>query len=474
MNKRFSRQRKLSERLNIEMIGIILGLAWPTMLEQTMQTAVQYIDTAMVGTLGTEATAAVGATATVNWLINGTISALGVGFLSFIARACGANDKKAAKRAVSQAVLAVLVAGTVFTALTLGLSGRIPVWMQVKEGIQALASRYFFILYLPMLPRTATIIFGTVLRAAGDTKTPMKVGILTNVINVILNFLLIYPTREAVLFGGTVTLPGAGLGVIGAAAASAVSFTVGGIYITAVVWKHPLVSPVGQSLRPEPEILRPCLKVAFPNMLQRFGTSFGYVAFASMINSLGEVSAAAHTIANTVESAFYIPGYGMQTAAATLSGNAYGAHDKEKMHDLAAMFLPIEIGLMILSGSCLFAFAPWLVSIFSSSQEVIALGTTVLRMVAVSEPFYGFSIIVEGLMQGVGRTKQPFVFNIIGMWGIRIVGTFLCTQLLGMGLVSAWACMILHNLLLFVLFFICFIRGSWNPLREAEAVKLGS
>lgn len=449
------------------MIITILSLAWPTMLEQVMQTAVQYIDTAMVGTLGTEATAAVGATTTINWLINGTVAALGIGFLSFISRACGANDKPAAKRAVSQAVLAALAAGIFFTILTLGLSGRIPVWMQVKENIQPLASRYFLILYLPMLPRTATIIFGTVLRAAGDTKTPMKVGVAVNMINVILNFLLIYPTRRVELFGQGITLPGAGWGVIGAAAASAAAFTVGGIYITVVLWRHPLVSPAGQPLRPDMDILKPCLKVAFPNMLQRFSTSFGYVAFASMINSLGEVATAAHTIANTVESAFYIPGYGMQTAAATLAGNAYGARDKKRMHDLAAMFIPIELILMIFSGGALFVLAEPLVSLFSSSEEVIALGTRVLCMVAVSEPFYGFSIIVEGMMQGVGKTKEPFVYNIIGMWGIRIVGTFLCTQLLGMGLVSAWACMILHNLLLFVLFLICYIRGKWKPMGEA-------
>jgi Na+-driven multidrug efflux pump len=201
-------------------------------------------------------------------------------------------------------------------------------------------------------------------------------------------------------------------------------------------------------------------------MLQRFGTSLGYVAFASMINSLGEISTAAHTIANTVESAFYIPGYGMQTAAATLAGNAYGAKDRQRMKDLSSMFIPIEIGLMIISGALLFVLAPALMGIFSDSCEVISLGTTVLRMVAVSEPFYGFSIIVEGMMQGVGRTRQPFVFNIIGMWMIRIVGTFICTQIMPMGLVSAWACMILHNLFLFVMFLVCYLRGTWNPLRD--------
>lgn len=461
-----------TNKQNRTMLVTILSLAWPTMLEQLMQTAVQYVDTAMVGSLGTQATAAVGATTTVNWLINSTIAAMSVGFLSFIARACGANDKPAAKRAVAQAVLVTLVTGIFFTIVTVGLSGAVPVWMQVEESIQQMASTYFLILYLPMLPRTASIMFGTVLRAAGDTKTPMKIGAVTNLINVVLNFLLIYPTRSLTVFGGSIMMPGAGLGVVGAAVASAVAFTVGGVYITIVLWRHPMVSPRGERLQPDIEILRPCMKVALPNMLQRFGTSLGYVAFASMINSLGEVATAAHTIANTVESAFYIPGYGMQTAAATLAGNAYGAHDNKKMQELATMFIPIEIGLMICSGGLLFASAPALVGIFSKSEPVITLGVTVLRMVAVSEPFYGFSIIVEGFMMGVGKTKAPFVFNIIGMWCVRIVGTFICTQMLGGGLVSAWACMIAHNLLLFVLFLITYIRGTWNPLREEKAKEL--
>ena len=459
--------RNWFKNLDRQTMKVILALAWPTMLEQLMQTAVQYIDTAMVGSLGTNAMAAVGATTTVGWLIGGMVSAWGVGFLSFIARACGAGDRDAAAKASAQAVIVTVAAGVVFTAVTLGLSGLVPRWMQVAEPVRPLATQYFFILYTPMLFRAATIIFGTVLRAAGDTRTPMKVGGWVNITNVVLNFLLIYPTRPVTLLGLTFTMPGAGWGVVGAAAASAVAVAVGGVYITVVLWRHPMVSPRGQKFRPDMAILRPTVRVAIPNMLQRFGTSLGYVAFAAMINALGEVATSAHTVANTVESLFYIPGYGMQTAAATLAGNAYGAKDAPRMKRLARMFIPIEVGLMIVSGGALFLFAPPLVRLFSADAAVIALGVTVLRMVAVSEPFYGFSIIVEGMMQGVGRTKLPFVFNVAGMWVVRILGTWICTNCFGMGLVSAWACMIAHNLLLFCLYWWCYVRGMWNPLHEA-------
>ncbi len=448
------------------MLGVIMALAWPTIVEQVMQTLVQYIDTAMVGVLGTQATAAVGATSTFGWMIFSTISALSVGFLAIIAQACGANDRDGAKKAVSQAVLITLVGGILVTIITTSMAPIVPKLMQVDPAIQDLAAQYFFILYLPMLPRTASTIFGTLLRAAGDTKTPMKVGIIMNIINIVGNFFLIFDTRTITLGPVSFEMWGAGLGVIGAGVASALAFTWGGIQITYVLWKHPMVSPRGCNLRPDMTILKPCIKIAFPNMLQRFGTSMGFVAFASMINSIGEVATAAHTIANTVESAFYIPGYGMQTAASTLAGNAYGAKDNKRMKNLASMFIPLEIALMVLSGAALFVSAPALMSIFSTSDEVINLGATVLRMVAVSEPFYGFTIIVEGLMLGVGKTREPFVFNVVGMWCVRILGTFICTQFLGMGLVSAWACMIGHNLLVFALYMYTYIKGTWNPLNN--------
>ena len=297
----------------------------------------------------------------------------------------------------------------------------------------------------------------------------MRVGIIVNCINIVLNFLLIYDTRTVSLLGLRFAIPGAGWGVTGAAAASALSYVWGGIHITWVLWRHPLVSPKGMSLKPDASVLRPCVKIAFPNMLQRFGTSLGYVVFAAMINSLGEVATAAHTIANTVESAFYIPGYGMQTAAATLAGNAYGAGDRKRMKSLANMFLPIEIVLMILSGAALFFSAPLLVGIFTKSREVITLGSTVLRMVAVSEPFYGVSIIVEGLMMGVGKTKAPFLYSITGMWCIRILGAMICIRFLEMGLVFAWACIIAHNMLLFCFYLATFVRGIWNPLNTGIA-----
>ena len=436
--------------LNRSLLPVVFSLAWPTMLQELMDTAVQYIDTAMVGSIGTRATAAVGSTVTVGWLVISSVAALGVGFLSYIAKAYGAGEKSRAGDASAQALLVVLLAGTVLTAAMLSLSTRIPIWMKVTTDVRDLASAYFFILYLPMLPRTAEVIFGMILRASGDTRTPLRVGICVNLTNIILNFFLIY------------RLYGAGLGVRGAAIASAVSVTLGGVLMTAALWRHKELSPRGRSILPRPEILKPCLRVALPNMLQRFCTSLGYVVFASMINSLGQISVAAHTIANTVESAFYVPGYGMQSAAATLTGNAIGAKDQKRMQELSTVIIVLEVSMMMVTGSLLFLFAPFMAGLFSSDQEVIALSSFVLRLVALSEPFYGISIVTEGMLQGAGETAKPFLFNVLCMWGVRILGTFLCIHIFHLGLVSAWACMIADNMLLLILFRLYFHFGSWR------------
>ncbi len=450
------------------MLWTVMALAWPTMLEQWLQVAAQYVDSAMVGRLGAAATAAVGATSTVNWLVGSSVSALGIGFLAYIAREYGAQRYENAAKAAAQSVSTCLIAGLAFMALALSLSGKIPLWMNVRPEIQENASRYFFIIYLPMVFRAASVIFGIVLRASGDTRTPMRCNLLINLINVVLNYLLIYEPHAVSLPGMRIVVPGAGMGVIGAAWGTAIAFTVGGILMTIALWRHPQLSPRGRSLRPDAAILKPCLRVALPAALQRFGTSFGYVAFAALINGIGTVSTAAHSIANTAESAFYIPAYGIQTAAATLSGNASGMRDRRYMRDVTRTLLILEASMMTLSGGALFLLAEKMMRIFTPDPDVIRLGTVVLRMVAVTEPLYGVAVVLEGIFQGVGDTLYPFVSNMLAMWGVRVLGTAIFVRALGHGLPAAWGCMIAHNILLFILYLHRYRGGRWNPLLTGD------
>ena len=450
------------------MLKTVLALAWPTMLEMWLNVAAQYVDSAMVGRLGAVATAAVGSTTTVSWMVGSSIAALGLGFLAYIAREYGARRYDNAARAAAQSVLATVVVGLAFTAVALSLSGYVPRWMNARPEIQDIAARYFFIIYTPMLFRAATVIFGTVLRASGDTRTPMRCNLVVNVLNVALNYFLIYGPRQVRLAGLELRIPGAGMGVTGAAVATAIAIAVGGILMTRALWRHPLLSPRGQRLRPDWTILKPCLRVAIPSALQRFGTSFGYVAFATVINGLGTVAAAAHAIANTAESAFYIPAYGVQTAAATLSGQAYGMRDNAYMRSVTRTLLALEAAMMTLSGAALFLLSERMMMLFTPDAEVVRQGAAVLRMVAVTEPLYGVAVVLEGIFQGVGDIMYAFGCNIAGMWGLRVLGTVLAVRVFGGGLTAAWGCMIAHNILLFILFSLRYRTGRWNPLLTGD------
>lgn len=444
----------------------IVTLAWPTLLEQMLQTLVQYIDAAMVGRIGADATATVGMSTSVTWLVNGPLFAMGIGFMAFISRCMGAKSYKDVKRASVQSVLVTMVAGVVVGVLTLLISPVLPVWMGVEEKIRHDASLYFAIICLPMLFRSAIIIFGAVLRAVGDTKTPMLVNVCMNIVNIILNYIFIYDTRMIQIAGKNVKMFGFGYGAVGAGIGTAVSFVVGGILMTIALYKNFYVSPKGCKIRPERTILAPCIRVGLPVAMERMATCLGHVVFASLVTGLGTVAFAAHSIALTVEQAFYIPGYGMQTASATLAGNAIGANDQKQLQALTRMLITMILVVMTASGALLFLFAPQLLSIFTKEHEVIALGTVVLRMVAVSEPMFGVLVILEGIFNGVGDTVKPFYYALFSMWGVRVFLTFLCVHVFHLGLYAVWGCMIANNVCLGSLFIIRYFRGEWNPLRK--------
>lgn len=449
-----------------ELFLAIITLAWPTLLEQMLQTLVQYIDAAMVGRIGADATATVGMSTSVTWLVNGPLFAMGIGFMAFISRGMGAKLYKEVQRASVQSVLVTIAAGLGVGVLTLLISPVLPVWMGVEEKIRHDASLYFAIICLPMLFRSAIIIFGAVLRAVGDTKTPMLVNVCMNIVNIILNYIFIYDTRMIQIAGKNVKMFGFGYGAVGAGIGTAVSFVVGGILMTIALYKNSYVSPKGCKIRPERIILEPCIRVGLPVAMERMATCLGHVVFASLVTGLGTVAFAAHSIALTVEQAFYIPGYGMQTASATLAGNAIGANDQKRLQALTRMLITMILVVMTASGALLFLFAPQLLSIFTKEHEVIALGTVVLRMVAISEPMFGVLVILEGIFNGVGDTVKPFYYALFSMWGVRVFLTFLCVHVFHLGLYAVWGCMIANNVCLGSLFIIRYFRGEWNPLKK--------
>lgn len=445
-----------------EMIILICALAWPSILEQALQTAVQYVSSAMVGRLGANASAAVGLTTTVNWLINSPAFAMGIGVLSYISLCIGAKKFEKARIAAVQSIIITIILGIIMGVITLSISPFLPRWLGAAPEIQRDASLYFGIICIPMLFRVATIIFGAVLRSTGDMKTPMIVNLIMNIINIILNFVLIYGSQTISVGRLKVTVYGAELGITGSAIAAAIAYCISGSLMFFALYRNEIVSPKGEKIKLNLPVMERCVRVGFPVTIERVITCLGQVVFSSLVTRLGTIAFAAHSIALTAEEAFYIPGYGMQSSASTLVGNALGEKNEEKLQHISVTIIWIAVAVMTITGTLLFTFPDNMMSFFIQDPRVIKAGSSVLRIVAVSEPMFGALIILEGIFNGAGDTKAPVFISILSMWGVRIIGTFICISKFKLGLNAVWICMVADNVFRFTLLLIRFLSGAWK------------
>lgn len=446
---------------NWELLKKIWILSWPAVLEQLFQTAVQYADTAMVGQLGANASAATGLTSSVLWLIGSLISAVGVALVAKVSYAVGAKQEQEAHRYAGIALWLSLAVGLLIGGFTTAFHRAVPVWMGAEEAIRAEAGTYFLLICLPMVFRASSNLFAAVLRGVGDMRHPMQINILMNLLNVILNFFMIYPCRTLTVFGVSFACPGLGLGVFGAGLSTAISFVVGGSLMAWAVYRNPVVTFCKASSLPRRAELQPLWAIAGPVMLQRFTACMGYIVFARLVAVLGTVSLAAHSIANTAEGLFYIAGFGIQAAAATLAGNCLGANERRTFERLVKLLCIVTALIMTGTGLTLFTFPQQIMSIFTHDAAVIAAGTAVLKIVALSEPLFGLQIILEGVFNGIGDTKPPFVYALMTMWGVRICGSFLCIHFFHLGLEAVWCCMVADNVLRALLLWQRFLRKKW-------------
>ena len=178
-----------------------LLLAWPIFLEQILTTLVGYADTAMVGSMGAASTASVSISNSVVMLLNGSVMSLGVGLSALVARSVGARDYELAKKLIRHTVLLLLFVGIPIGGVLMALSGAIPRWMGAEADVLPLATRYNMIVAFGRPFQIASMLFCSVYRGCGDTRTPLVINSGVNVLNVIGNFFLIYPTRTVSLLG---------------------------------------------------------------------------------------------------------------------------------------------------------------------------------------------------------------------------------------------------------------------------------
>ena len=410
----------------------VVVVALPTMLEQILSVLMQYVDTAMVGRLGADATAAVSTSTTITWLVGSMPYAFGVAAMTLIAQAIGSGEEHKIKLVAKRSLLFALGVGTVLEVICLALSPFVATWMGAEEAIRPAATRYFFWISVPVILKSVQYILASAIRATKDTKTPMIISVAINAVNLILDYIFIY------MFG---------LGVDGAAFATCISAALGGVLTLVVFFKNPLLSFNGNLFESDRDTTQKMWKLSLPILLINVASTSGYVVFAGLVSHMGTIIFAAHSIAVGAEELFYIGGYGFKSAANTMVGISYGEQNHDKYHAVCVSSIVCTLLVMTFSGIMLFIFADTLMGFFINDKSVIDLGAIVLRMVAFSEPFYGMYVISEGIYYGLGKTKYPFIVEFGGMWLIRILATYIGIHYFNQGLVYVWCCMIADNII---------------------------
>lgn len=446
-----------------EDIKIVIRLAWPAIMEMLMATLVQYVDTAMVSRLGADATAAVGLSTSPMWLINGTIVALGMGTIARVSQYVGAEDYISAKKIIKQSVILSFISGLFISTLMFFLSDYIPVLMGGDLKIQSLSSTYLRILSYSFMLHFLSFILSAALRGAGNTKTPMKINIFANIVNVFGNFFMIFHSR-IITIGGiwgivpevSINVWGADMGVAGAALATAVARGLSGVLMLCALLKgyNNIKLKLRESYKPDLIYIKKVLSIGLPSAMERFAVNLGQIVFISMIAGLGTLQLAAHHLSVIVESISFMQGNGYAVAATALVGQGVGAKEIHRAKVRGWVTNWICVCVMSFMGILFFSFPETFLRLFTDVEGVIAYGKISIRLMALSQPFFAMERVMGGALRGTGDGRTQFYAALMGVWLVRITGTWILINKFNIGFAAAWICIFMDYILrgLYLLF----------------------
>ena len=436
-----------------EKLWLIVSLSIPSILAQISATVMFFIDASMVGHLGAKASAAIGLVETTGWLMGGLGSAANMGFSVQVAHFIGANDMEAARRVLRQSIVCCMVWALLISLTALCVSPYLPYWLGGNDEIARDASLYFAIFGLSGIFFQMEGLAGSMLKCSGNMKIPSALNIGMCVMDVVFNYIFIYIL---------------GMGVMGAAMGTGLAMLVTAcamMYFLLV--KSKMLSLVGRpgSFKPKEDTIRTAVKIGAPMGLQHMLMGGAYIVSTLIVAPLGTIAIAAHSLAITVESLCYMPGYGIAEAATTLVGQGIGAGQRLLTRSFARMSVGLGIGVMTVMGVLMWIFAPELMGLMSPVEEVITLGTQVLRIEAWAEPMFAAAIVCNGVFIGAGDTIIPAAMSLVSMWAVRL--TLAATLAPKYGLKGVWTAMLTELLFRGSIFLIRLFKGRW-----AEKLKV--
>ncbi len=452
---------------------VILALAIPVLAQMGLHFLINMSDAFLAGNLPEAANSPALQSAQTTaqylaWFITCYTMFVTVGSTALVARFVGASEHDNAVRVTHQSLLLAILLSGLATALALGGGIRWLVGVLQLQGVAATYAVHYlqplFLLLVFQIVESAGI---ACLIGAGDTRTGLFVMVGVTILNL--------PLAWGFCWGWG---PLPELGFVGIAVGTALSHTLGGVVVVAVLMKGRYGLKLHAAMfRPHRDLLRRLLRISIPAGIDQLSVVAGQFWFLGIVNSLGDAPSSAHGIALRWEALGYLSGAAFGTAAMTLVGQNLGARHPQLASRAGWIAFAWGCSLMTLMGVVFFTFAPRMFRLFCpdpSQAGIVAAGVPVLRLVAFAMPFLASTIVFTSALRGAGDTRVPVLFTWIGFFVVRIplaywltlpsftLGPLGTVPGLDLGLFGAWLAMFADLVVRGVFFFHRFARGRWR------------
>ncbi len=441
---------------NGDMIKGILVLAIPAMIENILQVLIGLVDTYFISKLGSEAIGGVGVTnLTVN-IYMAFFQAIGIGTTAILTRSIGGKDIKRANTVVEQSIIFSTAIGLFFGIINLLFSENILVFLGIKNNILEYALPYFRSVSIPIIFLCLMTILSSILRGMGDTKNPMIVATISNIINIILNYILMFGIFNF-----------KGLGILGAGIATTISRIIGVILLIIIINK----SNTEINIRKikywniNKKSMIDIAKLGLPAGIERLIMRFGQLIYGKMVIQVGVQAYAAHNIAGQIESFSYLPAMAFGISASTLVGQSLGSSEVEKAEKYGKLSYMLSTLFMVIIGVFFYIFAPNLARIFSKDVTIIDSVIRVLRLIALFQPMLASTQVITAALQGAGDTKFPMYSTFFGIWGIRVLGVYLLKTYGNLTILGVWLMYAIDITFRGTLLMLRFKKGNWKNIK---------
>lgn len=432
----------------------IWALAWPSMAMFALQSLVSLVDFVIVGSLGADAIAGVGVAGQFFNVLFAVLAAVTTGTVALVARAIGAGDREEAERVLRASVALGAVFALLVTALA-PFSEAIVGAFGVNDDVARLGGSYLRILLLFNLPFSVGFVVGSALRGAGDVRTPLVVGVVMNVVNVIGNYALVY---------GRLGMPQ--LGTDGSAIASGIAFVVSTLHM-AWLWRRGDLCLRWGGLSEGVTLARArrLLRIGVPTALEQLAWQGGLWLFLRLVAHHGTEPVSAYLIGVRILAFSFVPGLGFSTAAATLVGQHLGANRPDLAARSGWRANALAMLVMAIVGASIVALAPFIAGYFGATgQRTVDLAVTFIWILGAAQPLMAVEFALGGALRGAGDTRFPLLSILSGLFVFRLGGALFVTHVLHGSVVAVWSCLLADYTVKASLLSLRFASGRWKRI----------